>query len=130
MAAIANAIREMISALHERTSGHRFFRRSASHTHSQWHGEPGVQPPVACASCAQESFRNSLGYPAGIDGVGEVMLAAYEKEGQAYRAAMSCDGLLPEALVRRDLTAHAYLVCFAVPELVAEIRRLRTNNDS
>lgn len=123
--ATARAIREMATAIQERISGHLFRRRSASQTQSQCAGDPSFQPPVACANCSQLIFRNSLGYPLGIDGVGEDMLAAYLEESGAYRAVMSRGGLLPDSLLERDLTPAAYLAVFAVPTMVAEIRRLR-----
>lgn len=125
MTAIPTAITEMIRAIQDRISGHRLCRRCASHKQSQCAGVPSLQPPVASASCSQVLDLNSLGYPLSIDGVGEDMLEAYVREAKAYRTLMDHNGLLPEALLRRDLTVAAYLAIFAVPELVAELKATR-----
>lgn len=127
--AISTAIKEIIRAAQDLISGQKFRRRSASHKHSQCGGEPGAHPPVACANCAKLIFLNSLGYPLGTDGVSEDMLVTYEKVAEEYRRTMSVDGVIPEVVLRRNLTPQAYLSCFAVPDLVAEIRRLRTEKE-
>ena len=55
------------------------------------------------------------------------MLAAYEMESRAYRGRMSRSGLVPNEILERDLAPTAYIVAVAVPLLVAEIRKLRSD---
>lgn len=125
---ITRAIRETIRATQDLISGQKFRRRSISHKQSQCGAVPGRHPEASCANSVFDLPRSSDSNPGGTLGVGvltEQNLAAIEKKAKAYYELFSRGGIMPDAVMRSDLTDQAYLASIGCLDLLAEVRRLR-----
>ena len=111
-------------AIHERMVGPLLRLLSISKRQSQWDSVPGFQPAVATAISSMDIRLSSSEYAIGVT---PEYLAKWEAVAKGYRDQMSRDGVVPEGVMRRDLTDAAYLACFVVPTLVSEIYRLRAD---
>ncbi|WP_155944696.1 hypothetical protein [Pseudoxanthomonas sp. Root630] len=109
-------------AIHDRIVGPLLRRLSISNRHSQWSRVPTAQPDVACAICSMDIRFKSSEYAIEVT---PHYLARCEAMSKSYRDQMSRGGVVPEHVMRTDLTDAAYLACFVVPELVAAIRHAR-----
>lgn len=126
---ISRAIRETISATQLRISGHRLRRRSISQRQSQCGAVPGRHPEASCANSVFDLDLSSRANPGGTLGVGvftESNLAATEKKARAYYESISRGGMMPDCVMRTDLTDQAYLASVGCLDLLAEIRRLQS----